>query len=257
MKNDLSPRTAGMHRREFLVLSSTAVAGIAATGVSASTSGALTVLKGASPVLSIGFAENAGDEPQQLVAADRLQLNDSHFHSTGARVTVHGLWRPESRRAKAEGVALTAFFTNGEQRVPFLAWSGVAGAPVTFRMPVDASGSLPIAIERNRTASVLAEPARRFASFFTGPRTQAAELPNHDALEQRGSICRLVTSGGGLKLRRGTYFIALREHSWESAPNWSSISLADGVRNVKRESILRRGNAPVDFEYLTVSVDYA
>lgn len=257
MKKHLSHEPDGMYRRDFLALSATAVAGIAATGASASTSGALTVLKGTSPVLSVGFAELDSVEGGRVLSADRLPIGDSQFHENGARLTVHGLWRPE-QRLKNGSISLTTFFDVDGQRLPYIAWSGNTGAPVSFRVPVDADGGIRIGIERNSAPSILREPARRFASIFRTAESQAApDVPQHDALEQKGSVCRLATNGSGLKLRRGTYFIALRTDGWDARPDWSSLSLAGDVRNVKGQSVLRRGGHAVDFEYLVVSVDHA
>ncbi|MFP5245379.1 MAG: hypothetical protein ACLGH0_01705 [Thermoanaerobaculia bacterium] len=246
MKNHLSHDT-GMHRRQFLVLSSTAVAGIAATSVSAGTPGALTMLKGPGPVLSVGFVNSDAAEGTRVVPAERIGLTDVRFRQSGARVTVHGLSRSATRRQQAAGVSLIAFFDTNGQRLPFIAWSGVSGARVNFRVPVDADGAISFGVERTQLTSILREPARRFASIFTAARSQAAaEVPQHDVLERSGSVCRL---GADVKLRRGTYFIALRETTRDRVPDWGSLSVAG--------SSLRRGNEPVDFDYLVLSVDHA
>lgn len=252
MKHNES-RTGGLHRREFLMLGSVATVGIAAS-MSASTNGPLGLLQPARPQLSIGFADLTEGTPQRVRRADDLHFGDARFLAADARVTVHGLWRPESRRNTPANVGVSVFHAVGEGTAPFLAWQHArttGAARVTFRTPVHADGTLPIGIEHSRSFSFLAEPARRFGSMFG---TAAPVVPVQQTLASNGSLCSLGATGSGLKLRRGTYFVALLEGS--SQPNWNAITAGNDL-DVRADGVLRMGNAPVDFDYLVISIDRA
>lgn len=252
MKQQSLPN-GGMHRRDFLMLGSVATVGVAAS-MSAGTNGALGALV-QRPQLSVGFAEPANGEVRRLHRADQLRSGEADFLAGTARVTVHGLWRPERRRDTSANVSVSVFYANGESTVPFLAWqhSGRSSAArVSFNAPVQPDGTLPIGIEHSRPFSILAEPGRRFSRLFRAVPENGVALPVQETLAGSGNLCSLAASGGsGLKLRRGTYFVALDR---PSHPNWNAITAGANL-NPRSEPVLRLGTMPVDFEYLVISVD--
>lgn len=246
MKHKDSP-DAGIGRRDFLVGTALTVGAVAT--MSASASRPLTVVKTSNPFFSVGFAEADGEG---VAAADRLR---SSFDGTTARVTIHGLWRGTSRRTPAT-IDVSAWYAVGARSVPYLAWSGSAKSasrPVSFRVPVDETGFVALGVEQ-RPGSVQRKPVSRLGSFFkVNPGLD--EIPRQEKLVEQKSLCRLGTDAGdALKLRPGTYFIALLDEG-DAAPNWHALSAGpvrsdDGV-------VLRRGDAPVDFDYLVVSINAA
>ena len=253
MKHNES-RNGGLHRREFLMLGSAATVGVAAS-MSASTAGPLGLLMPSRPQLSVGFADLSEGTPQRIRRADELHFGDARFVASDARVTVHGLWRPESRRNTPSKVNVSVFHAVGGTTVPFLAWQHArnsGASTVTFRTPVHADGTLPIGIEHSRPFSLIAARARRLGSMFAT--AAPMDVPSQQVLAGNGSLCALAAAGSGLKLRRGTYFVALLDGG--SQPQWHSITAGTDL-NVRSESVLRTGNAPVDFDYLVISIDRA
>ncbi|HEX7151340.1 MAG TPA: hypothetical protein VF618_07610 [Thermoanaerobaculia bacterium] len=247
-----------MHRRDFLRLGTTAAVGVAATGASAGTLRKLVTVEGASPLLSIGFASHGEGESQRLVDAERLRSGDSGFGASGARVTIDGFRRAEQRRTSPSEVHVSAFFDEDGRALPFLAWGHSArstkgSSRATFTMPVNGREHLPLGIERRRPLPVAGAPANRFSRMFAEARPKEA-LPEMSVLEKSNSLVKFaVGNAPGVKLRRGTYFLALRESLWDGAPDWRTIT----VDNSGARPVLRRGDAPVDFDYIVVSVDYA
>jgi hypothetical protein len=246
-------------RRDFLIMGSVAVAGAAASSVTASP---LTSIMSpvAGSVLSVGFAEQAGADAS-LVGADQFRAADRLFLRTGARVTVHGVSQPAATRNEPVSIRLSTFFPHltEEGRLPFLAFTSSldakghrnAGGRVSFVAPLDENGTLPVAIERHEVSSVAMRRLSRMLSFARTSPTSAQPTPL-TTLEQQGNVCRLSSGDtGNVRLRPGTYFIALRQSQRDRAPNWSALTIQDGVLD------LRKAGRPVDFEYVALSVDYA
>jgi hypothetical protein len=232
-------RSGGLHRREFLVLGSAATVGIAAS-VSASTNGPLGMLASARPQLSVGFADLTTGAPQRV---RRAEAGFGERLTGAVRVTVHGLWRPELRRDIASSVDVSVFHALGDVTVPFLAWkqSPHSASPrVTFTTTIHPDGTLPVGVEHARPFSLLAAPARRLSKVF---RT-SHDVPVQETLAGSGALCSLT--------RRGTYFVALPDG--QSQPRWEALTA--GV-DLTASSILRAGDAPVDFDYLVISIDRA
>lgn len=233
-----------LDRREFMLIGSAAAVGVAASNVSAGTLHSIARVEGANPVLSIGFA--AADDAH-AVAADSLRFADGSF-ADAARVTVHGLTRAESQAAPVS-VSVSAFFENHGQPIPFLAWTSAASTSprVNFTMALSEGGTLPFGIESERLVPFHSPRAR--LSRFLSPK----QLPDAAALERGGGLCTL--GGKDVKLRRGTYFIALRRNASDRTPDWRSISVDAEQLRTGGDSVLRRGNRNVDFDYVAVSVD--
>ena len=246
--NSTTTSEGGMHRRDFLILGSVATVGVAAN-VSAGTSGPLSVLRTANPLLSVGFAEA---EQDGVAAAERLRAG---FSAADAQVKIHGLWRADARR-NANRVDVSTFYRVGGTTVPHLSWSHSAAATspaVRFTVPVSESGHVALGIEQRPAPSILRQPARILGRFF-GVRP-AVELPREEQLVAGRSLCRLgAGSADSLKLRRGTYYVALLEDG-DSKPDWSRISVRPATAD--SEAMLYRGDAPVGFDYLVITIDHA
>ena len=74
--------------------------------------------------------------------------------------------------------------------------------------------------------------------------------------ETSGGVCRFSSgNAGNVRLRRGTYFIALRESGRDRQPNWGAITI-DGEHLHPNAGALHQGGLPVGFSYVAVSVDY-
>lgn len=233
-------------RRDFLVLGSAA-----AIGAAASTAGAATLRAVVTPasgsVLSVGFAEPVA---AAAMPATALRIADGTFRESGARLLVHGFGSP--RADAGVSVRLSTFAPTAEGPVPFLAWShngsrSGASRRAPFLAALDEDGTLPLAIERTETPS---RWSRLLALPQAGP---ASTFPDLTALEQSGSVCRLSSGDrGDVRLRAGTYFIALRRSSGDRQPNWRTIE----VETTPNGMALHRNGVPVDFEYVAVTVDY-
>ena len=243
-----------LHRRDFLVFGSAAVFGAAASSVTAATLRVVAAPEVGS-VLSVGYAERtAATAASSVVPAKALRLSDGSFRHSGARVLVHGL--SSTSNSQSVAVQLSTFAPTADGAVPFLAWSHstnrsrtITSPRVSFLAALDENGTLPIAIERHEAAS-------RFGRMFlqqVQPATEA--LPDLATLEQNGNVCRLSSGDtGDVRLRAGTYFIALRRTSSDRQPDWSSIEIDPTVADAS--DALRRNGGPVDFEYVAVTIDY-
>ncbi|HEY0156892.1 MAG TPA: hypothetical protein VGF28_06310 [Thermoanaerobaculia bacterium] len=256
-----APEKWALGRRDFLIMGSAAVAGAAASSVTAATIAPLAI-PAAGAVLSVGFSEQLA-AGSGVVAAERLRLRDERFLDGGARVTVLGAWQP--RVEEPVFLRLSTFFPHlkAEGRIPFLAWSSAripggvdsVSGPVTFVAPLDENGTLPVSVERVGLAAASPRRLGGLLAFARGE--QAPKVPNLAVLERAGSVCRLNGGHtGDVRLRAGTYFIALRRTMLERAPNWSSVSI-DAEAGTPAMGMLRAGTRPVDFEYIALTIDYA
>jgi hypothetical protein len=260
LKPEAGSERWALPRRDFLVLGSAAIFGAAASSITATaTPLSLIASAEAGAVLSVGFIDRTGPiSPESKtpatnpVSADSLRGNAAGFRRSGARVLIHGLTSPEHRTSAS--VHLSTFAPSAEGPVPFLAWTHGAGRHgVTISSPraffvaaLDENGTLPIAIERRGAAT-------RWSRLFVSP--AADTLPDLATLEQNGHVCRL-TSGhqDDAGLRAGTYFIALRHSSSDRQPDWGSIDV--DWTSADADVVLHRHGRPVDFEYVTLTVDH-
>jgi hypothetical protein len=237
-------------RRDFLIMGSMAVAGVAASTASAGTISALATRTPGS-ILSVGFAERTGPGAS-LVSAESVRGGDRRFVDSGVRVTLHGISQPEATRNTAIRLSLFYPHMTSEGRLPFLAFaSSIDGrggrntaSRLSFDAPLDDTGSLPVGIERVDVSPI----PRRLRSML--PRA-TAQLAGMDGLEQDGNLWRLSSgNAGNAQLRPGTYYIALRQSNRDRLPNWGALAVGDNALD------LRSGGRPVDFEFVALSVDY-
>jgi hypothetical protein len=267
VSNESSPtantatREWALGRRDFLIFGTAAAAGVAATSLAAGTISTV-VAPAAGSILSVGFVERLqADAP--VTGAARFRQADAEFLRSGARVTVLGAFRPAALAGAPVSIRLSAFYPHvGEQgRLPFMAWSqsldarGVLNASrrTSFTAPLDENGTLPISVER-----VDLTPSR-FGRFFAAaaPSVGSPARPDLATLESSGNVCRLTSGNSGdVRLREGTYFIALRRSNSDRAPNWRSISI-QGDEISAPGGVLRNGDRPVPFEYIALSLKYA
>ncbi len=259
LKPDAESERWALPRRDFLVLGSAAIVGAAASSITATaTPLSLVASPEAGVILSVGFIDRTGPVSPEAktsatspVSADSLSVHDTGFRRSGARVLVHGLTSPEHRTSAS--VHLSTFAPSAAGPVPFLAWTHGAGRHgVTISSPsaffvaaLDENGTLPIAIERRGATN-------RWSRLFVSPAADA--LPDLATLEQNGHVCRLTSGHQGAGLRAGTYFIALRHSSSDRQPDWRSIDV--DWTSADADVVLRRHGRPVDFEYVTLTVDH-
>lgn len=258
---NVASREWALGRRDFLILGTAAAAGVAATSLAAGTISTI-VTPAAGSILSVGFAERLQADASVMGAA-RFRQADAEFLRSGARVTVLGAFRPEALATAPVSIRLSAFYPHvAEQgRLPFMAWSqsldargvrNVSGR-ASFTVPLDENGTLPVSVER-----VDLTPSR-FGRLFASaaPSVGSQTQPNLASLESSGNVCRLTSGNSGdVRLREGTYFIALRRSNSDRAPNWSSLSI-QGDEVSAPGGVLRNGDRPVPFEYVALSLKYA
>jgi hypothetical protein len=239
-------------RRDFLVFGSAAIFGAAASSVTAATL-RVVAAPSAGAVLSVGYTERtASTASSSVVAATNLRVSDGSFRHSGVHVLVHGLSSNVNNEQFA--VRLSTFAPTANGPIPFLAWShsanrghAITSPRASFIAALDENGTLPIAIERVSAGSW----SRRFLQ--AAPITTVA-LPDLAALEQSGNVCRLSSGNSGdVRMRAGTYFIALRRTSSDRQPDWSSIEIDPAVADAS--DALRRFGRAVDFEYIAVTID--
>lgn len=245
-----------MPRRQFLLLGSAAVLGVAATGYPSElmrTAGEPRELS----LLSVAHTDLLLAKDRQAIAGARLtraaSALDARFVRDGARVTVHGFWRSASRAAEPLSVGITALFPLGEEKTPFHAWAMSASGetvhgsnPVTFLVPVAARQPLEIRVD-SRAPLRTAQASRRLTDL----------LRLTTAGEPKVVTCSFGAHGAA-PLRRGTYFVALGEKG-QKAPRWSSIRGADSLSLSGAGPLVQAtvaGNQRVDFDYMVISIDH-
>ena len=241
-------------RREFLRLGSTAAVGVAATSLSG---GSITAPM---PLLSIGFCEQTLDEiaagdARCVVAAQRLGSADRQLAANGVMVTVHGFQRAAAHDAQPLAISLRAYYPSVDPatgaKTPFIAWvwggnarHHIASNRTAFTVPVANGDALHLGIDRTIEVAAQSTILRRLTGVGAKRRDDRAEIA---AFAPRGG-------SDALPLRRGTWFLAVRESDGDAAPSWSSLH---AIR-AGNELILRdiAGGEP-NFSYLVISTDAA
>jgi hypothetical protein len=237
-------------RRDFLRLGSVAAAGLAATGLSPDVMAGIALPM---PLLSIGFCaetleEIGADEVRPVVAAPRIggRVLDAHR----AQVTVHEFRRAAAHRAEPLDLALLAYSPSIDpatgSKTPFIAWVW-RGKPslecpnrrTSFVVPVGSGDALHLGVERTLTAPPRTGILRRLAGTFSGR-------------DERSEIAAFGRTGEGLALRRGTYFLAVRESADDQAPSWASLHVARGESGAALRTL---GGGEPPFSYLVISID--
>ena len=230
-------------RREFLRISATAVAGVAAsTLISPSTLFAATANV---PLLGIGYSPaipEAGRQASLISAANGVVSSDPTFLSRNARVTVAGFGRAARYAQQPIGVELDAVFpvlSRTPDKYPtFHAWSYAPtgahenhGGAIAFTMPVTAADGLTFVIQQTKAGESNSDPTK-------------APKPS----EVRSRVQLAVNGDGDAKLARGVYVFAIRESAADTAPVWPYLSLVN-----ENGFLTVRG---IDVTYAVVTVDY-
>ncbi len=265
-----------LHRREFMILSSVAVAGAAASGLPQQVMRAVTGSDSISlPIVSLGYWDGSFDKTRagaassdavhRLSAASSARLADRALDGS-AKVSVNGFWRAEHHRAKPLSVALNVLFPAGNEKLPFHAWShtthrGVAkNAPSPrFVVPVDARHPIEINVEMRMPAGTTPPALARVKRFFS--------IDDRNEEQKKIGACALAldAKSSSMKLNRGVYFVALQEDPRDAAPNWNTVRMLDphapGALDASGAGVLVQGGLlgyePVPFSYLMISVDKA
>ena len=213
--------------------------------------------QGAMPVLSVGYWDglirgDRAETPTTHIVSAQSGGADSRFNRAGALVTTYGYWRAPQYRSIPVSLSLIAFYPEidpaTKKKIPFIAWNVVVRAnriagslSSKFVVPVDQSNRIELAIDKH---------APQVVGGFGLDVTQSL-------IDDRSTIIDL---GNALTLRRGFYFIALREKDAEDLPNWNGIHVTefrstDRVRPDGDGILLGPDGNPVNFDYIVLLIE--
>ena len=209
-------------------------------------------VQAAKPILSIGYWDglmrgDGAENPTSHIFAANAVGAGSGFRNAAAMVTTYGFWRAPVNRSIPLSLSLIAFYP---QKTPFIAWnvalsaSGMTGTLRSrFVVPVDAQNRFDLAVDKHIPMKPIA---------------MTSDLDRVQAL--LGDPSSLVNFGSSVGLRRGIYFIALREKDTQDLPDWSRIHVTElrSTDRVKPDSdgiLLGPGGNPVDFDYIVLKID--
>jgi len=206
----------------------------------------------AMPILSVGYwdglirGDGAENPTSHILAANAVGAG-SGFRNAAAMVTTYGFWRAPVNRSIPVSLSLIAFYP---EKTPFIAWNvaltqtGITGTLRSrFVVPVDAQNRFNLAIDKHVPMKPIA---------------MTSDLDRVQGLLSDPSS--LVNFGGTVGLRRGIYFIALREKDTQDLPDWSRIHVTE-LRSTDRVSpdsdgiLLGPGGNPVDFDYIVLKIN--
>jgi len=213
--------------------------------------------QGAMPILSVGYWDGlsrgvGAETPTTHIVNAQAAGADSRFRRAAALVTTYGYWRAPANRLNPVSLSLIAFYPEidpaTKQKTPFIAWNiGVNGTRVDgslrsrFVIPVDNDSHIELAVDKHALQ-----------------KTNTLGLDEARALiTDRSAILDL---GDAVALRRGFYFVALRDKDIQDVPDWSGIKVTQ-LRSTDRvapdgDSVLvgPDGNA-VNFDYLVLLIE--
>jgi hypothetical protein len=226
-------------RRQFLVLGTAAVAGVATTSLTAGIRRAASPRE-STPKIAVGFANATMQEfvdpgfAIRIIDAARVGADAGSFDGA-VDLRVHGAVRadrnaPQSRLTM--GIDAMYRVSGPEPEVPFMAWTYAAQAGS------QAAGSFRVPIQGNRPTSLLVTAQRADSGSLR-------EMISFAQDDRRGTY----------RLRRGLYFIGI-DHSGIAAPDWSSV-LAVGAEQGNLPVLREHGASPVTFDYIVVAADHA
>jgi hypothetical protein len=130
-----------------------------------------------------------------------------------------------------------------------MAWSSTASSSprVSFTMNFAGRESLALGIERERLIS------SRFRRSRLGRALASQDVPDVAVIERSGGLTAFGNEG--MKLRRGTYFFALRNAKSDRTPHWASLVVDAEQLRAGGASVLRRSSGNVNFDYVAVSIE--
>jgi len=250
-----------IERRQFLILTSAAVAGLATSDLTAAT-----ISADALPTIAVGFVDGEFDDAYRgtppIVAAESLTAGEPRFLSHDARVRVLGIWRKNPSDPRF--VSLKAYFPTELAvggKAPFFAWNYTSTSPVqrlaNFTIPVTGEG-LQFEIETGVPSQ--AAPSATGRRHASGGSDVALRTSSDLRSAPAAITLSMGTEGGATKLRAGRYVIALVPPG-AAQPDWKSFRFepADvkpgGLGPLRAATIF--GDALVPFDYILIRVDYA
>lgn len=229
-----------INRRQFVILSSVAVAGFA----SGSPLLGGTVLD--PRFVSVGYVPfmrpvrgvaRRPSSPRAFVDASTLATGDPLFFRDGARMRILGAYRSATSQDRLD---VEVLFSPQElpEPVPFFAYSSyrrdgrfMSSNSIAFSVPVESTGTVDVAIARSGTE-----------------------------INDRTVVSFTVNDGPSpaIKLEQGLYAIALLDGQSERI-DWSSVVVSerpkpggDGIPTLSRVGF--EGSSPVDFDYVLISM---
>ena len=233
-----------VNRRQFVVLGSVTMAGIAARFpiFAAGVDGSRVSVGYQAGRARLRMGGRGSAAPMSFVDASSVLSGDPRFFRDGARFRLHGFNRATTGTI-AERIDVEMLYQVLELDEPakFYAFTSIEGPqrkmtsnPVTFNVPVESTSKVELAIERATLGA--------------------------NAVAERSSITFDINdgSGGALKLNEGLYALALLRNG-QPAPDWSSIRVssvvsADSKKPLSLVSSSFGGNGDVPFDYLLLSV---
>jgi hypothetical protein len=252
-----------IQRRDFLRLGSVAAVGIATSAMAGDLAGSVTgVLAPQSlPLLSIGFLDGSLQASgRRVVAAESLSSGDRDFLRAGAALRIAGFWRAETHRATPLSIGVNVHYPNAdapEGRTGVLAWAcsshgrtASAGRTRRLAMPVDETHQIELSVDgRSHDSGMVKLLKNRLSGEGSAPKVEE-------------TFARLsLSTAGGAKLRRGVYFLAVRESPGDRAPNWSAVrAQAPGSDELVTGSggpLVDLLGRPVSFSYVVLSAEPA
>lgn len=237
---------ADLNRRQFVILGSATVAGLA---IGAPVFGTGRILDSSSFV-SVGFhagrtrlrlGGRGSSTPMSFVDASTLVSGDPIFFRNGGKLRIHD-FRRAGHGNGSERVDVEALFAipELEQAVPFYAFSSISGPSremtahsVAFNMPVESTGTVDLAILRQNLDQTSGDRAVVSFTVNDGP-TPA------------------------FKLNEGLYAIAILQNG-QQPPDWRTIRTSSIVPRDARVPVSLVHDSfgeetPVPFDYLLLSV---
>ena len=249
-----------IERRQFLLLTSAAVAGLATSDLAAAT-----VASDAVPSIALGFVDGEYDDAYRgtppIVAGNSLTTGEPGFLSHDAKVRVLGFWRKDP--SDPLSLTLKAYFPTQVAlggKAPFFAWNynstSRAQRLANFQIPVTDEG-LQFEIERGVPTTTAPSAGRRHASGGAD-----LSLRSSSDLLSTPSVITLSLGheNGVAKLRPGRYVLGLLP-AGAAQPDWSSFRFEPNAVKQGGLGPLRAmtiwGEALPPFDYILIRVDYA
>ena len=236
-----------INRREFIVLTSTAAAGMAAIAAASPLDKVQAVSD--TPFVSVGFWDGPSKLARRFAAvvptlqpASDLTTSDPSLLARGARLSLRGFFASAAGpRPRAISISVAYPAIEGTKPV-YLAWASSVGKsrtassnPVAFNVPVAAEQSIDIIVDRSIAGT-----------------TQRAIVP-----------LALNPGGNSLRLNRGVYVFAVLSGADQATPSWAAMRVRDqvsaatidpnGAGLIVSDSLFGSDAVPFDYFVLTVS----
>jgi hypothetical protein len=247
-------RNVGVGRREFLLMSGTAVAlaTVADRFVLAAPS---TAVRGGGR-LAVGFVPweltDPSDASTQLVSrttavsARSIGSSDGHFIGDGLRVKVTGYRGSPGAEPNVHLIARVP--ASGGKMLPVQVWrSGGVSSPTSFLAPVDEHQRIDMMLVLNLNGATPVV-SRRIDSLASAPK-------DDESIQMFPLVLSLQNESDALRLQRGTYLVAFDSLLGLADPDWNSIRVSrTGATTVLEADGF--GMKPSKSNFLVISTDY-